>query len=190
MFRKWTKQEVIRFVICFAVFFVLVLATELPGFLSPLYWTLSPALSAFVTAGPITCVMNMKRGFGSAAAIPLLWFIVYRVIGEFSMPGMQIWIIAVIVIGEMIYVIAGHEKLSSIRIVAPFISLAPMGYMAPLFFQKAVFLEHAAAELDDAYVSALDRYGNPGMFVLLLALAVILAVVSERTSEKIMKIET
>ena len=48
MFTKWNKKEVLTFIICFAVFFALVLATQLPGFASPLYWAMFPALSAFV----------------------------------------------------------------------------------------------------------------------------------------------
>lgn len=74
MFQSWTKKEVVKCIVCFAVFFALVLATQLPGFLSPLYWALFAAPAAFVSAGPLTCVMGMKRGFGSTAAVPLLWF--------------------------------------------------------------------------------------------------------------------
>lgn len=188
MFQSWTKKEVLKFILCFAVFFVLVLATQLPGFLSPLYWALFAAPAAFVAAGPLTCVMDMKRGFGSTAAIPLLWFIVYRCMGELGMPLMWVWIIALIVIGEIVRKLTGYEKLRGIRVCVPLMSLVPMGNIAPLYLSKAAFLQRAAAEMDGEYVAALDRYGSFGMFVLVLILSLVLATISERISEKIMHI--
>lgn len=189
MFCKWTKKEVFKFILCFAFFFILVLATQLPGFLSPLYWAVFPVFSAFVAAGPLTCVMDMKRGFGSTAAIPLLWFIVYRCMGELGMSLMWAWIIAFIVLGEIIRKLIGYEKLQSIRVCVPLMSLVPMGNIAPLYLSKAAFLQRAAAEMDGEYVASLDKYGTVSMFVLVLALAVVLAIVSERISEKILKIK-
>ena len=187
MFTKWTRKEAARFFICFAVFFALVLLTQLPGFLSPLYWALFPILSAFVAAGPLTCVMDMKRGFGSTAVIPLLWLIVYKCIGEFSISLMWIWIVALLVIGEIVRRAIGYEKPAGIRVCVPIMSLVPMGYLIPMFFTKASFLEAAAAELDPAYVAGLDRYGTKGMFVIVLVLSVVTAVISERISEKIIR---
>jgi len=116
MYTKWTRKEAARFFICFAVFFALVLLTQLPGFLSPLYWALFPILSAFVAAGPLTCVMDMKRGFGSTAVIPLLWLIVYKCIGEFSISLMWIWIVALLVIGEIVRRAIGYERPAGIRV--------------------------------------------------------------------------
>lgn len=78
MFTKWTKKESLKAAICFVVFFAGVLATQLPGYLSPLYWAIYPVFAAFVAAGPLTCMMDMEPGFGSAAIFPVLWFIVYR----------------------------------------------------------------------------------------------------------------
>ncbi len=188
MFQRWSKKEILKFVLCFAVFFVLVLATQLPGFLSPLYWSIFPVFSAFVAAGPLTCVMNMKRGFGSTAVIPLLWFLVYRCMGELGMPLMWAWIIVLLLIGELVRKLVGYEKRSSIRICVPLMSLVPMGNLAPLFLTKTAFLQRASEEMDAAYVSALDRYGTVWMFLAVLVLAVVLAAVSERISEKILKI--
>ena len=189
MFDKWTGKQVLRLLLCFASFFALVLLTQLPGFISPLYWAVCPMLSAFVAAGPITCVMDMKRGFGSAAILPLLWFILYRCIGEMSMPLMWIWVIAVIVIVEIVYKLLGYGTLKSIRICAPLSSLATFGMLSPLYLQKAAFLKRAAEEMEPAYVAGLDKYGTPWMFVIVLALAVCLSVLSERLTEKILKIE-
>ena len=189
MFQHWTKKEILKFIVCFAVFFVLVLATQLPGFLSPLYWAIFAVPAAFVAAGPLTCVMDMKRGFGSTAAIPLLWFIVYRCMGELGMPLMWIWIIALILTGEIVRKLLGYENLKSIRVCVPLMSLVPMGNIAPLYITKAAFLQRAAAEMDAEYVAGLDQYGTIWMFVIVLVLAVILAVVSERISEKILKMK-
>ena len=143
--------------------------------------------AAFVAAGPLTCVMHMKRGFGSTAAIPLLWFIVYRCMGELGMPLMWIWIIVLIVIGELLRGLIGYEKLSGIRVCVPLMSLVPMGNLAPLFLSKGAFLQRAAAEMDAEYVAALDRYGTVPTFLLVLVSAVVLAAVSERISEKLLK---
>lgn len=189
MFKKWTKKETWKAILCFAVYFVLVLATQLPGFLSPLYWAMFPVFSAFVAAGPLTCVMDMKRGFGSAALLPVLWFIVYRCMGELGMSQMWIWIVSVIVIGEAVRACIGYGKLSSIRACVPIMGLVPMGNIAPLYLSKDAFLQRAAAEMDQDYVAALDRYGTVWMFILVLALSLAVAAVSERISEKILKID-
>ena len=68
-------------------------------------------------------------------------------------------------------------------------SLVPMGNLAPLFLSKTAFLQRASEEMDAAYVAALDRYGTVWMFLAVLVLAVVLASVSERISEKILKIK-
>lgn len=166
----------------------MILITQLPGFASPLYWPISPIFTAFVTAGPLTCVMSMKRGILSTAILPLLWFAVYRCIGELSMPFMWIWIFAVIIIGEIVRAIIGYDKLLSIRVCVPIISLVPLGNIFPLFFQKSEFLTKAAEEMDAEYIAGLDKYGTVWMFVIVVVLALVLAVISERISEKILKI--
>lgn len=189
MFNKWTGKQLLKLFLCFAAFFVLVLLTQLPGYLSPLYWAICPVLSAFFAAGPITCVMDMKRGFGSAGVLPLLWFILYRCIGEMGMPFMWGWVIAVIIIAEIVHKLLGYGTRRSIRVCAPLASLATFGMLSPLYLQKSAFLARAAAEMDPAYVESLDRYGTPLMFVIVFVLAVGLAVLSERVTEKILKIK-
>jgi len=57
MFTKWSKRESFRALICFAVFFAGVLATQLPGYLSPLYWAVYPVFAAFVAAGAMIYVV-------------------------------------------------------------------------------------------------------------------------------------
>ena len=96
MFTKWTRKEAARFFICFAVFFALVLLTQLPGF--------------------------------------LMW----------------IWIVALLVIGEIMRRAIGYQRPAGIRVCVPIMSLVPMGYLIPMFFTKASFLAAAAAELDPA----------------------------------------
>ena len=188
MFTKWTKKEVLTFVICFAVFFVLVLAAQLPGFLSPLYWAMFPVVSAFVAAGPLTCVMSMKRGFGSAAALPLLWLIVYKLFGEMGMTLMWVGALGMIVLAELVHMLLGPEKPASIRICAVIAALVPSAAIWPMYFQKDVFLAAAAEEgMSAAYVAGLDRYGNIGIFALMIVLSCVTATLSERISEKILK---
>ena len=58
-----------------------------------------PVLAVFVSAGPLTCMMNMKKGFGSAAALPLLWFVVNRLMGEIGM-----------YVTRYFYCLQGYEK--------------------------------------------------------------------------------
>ena len=189
MFKPWTKKEVLKFLLCFVVFFVLVLLTQLPGFLSPFYWAIFPVFSAFVAAGPLTCVMHMKRGFGSALAIPLLWFIVYRCMGELGMPLMWVWALAMMVLAEVARGLVGYGKLASIRAAVPIASLVPFANIAPLYFTKQAFLARALAETAPSYVAVLDKFGTPWMCVAVLVVSVTLAILSERISEKIMKIE-
>lgn len=191
MFTKWTKREVLTFVICFVALFALVLATQLPGFLSPLYWAMFPVLSAFVAAGPLTCVMSMKRGFGSAAVLPSLWLIVYKLIGEMGMTLMWVGALALIVLAELVHMLLGPGKPVSIRISAVIAALVPSAAIWPLYFQKAVFLKAAAEEgMSAAYVTGLDQYGSIGVFVLMIVLSCVTATLSERISEKITHLDT
>lgn len=105
------------------------------------------------------------------------------------MSQMWIWIFAVIVTGEAVRALMGYRKLSSIRVSVPIMALVPMGNISPLYLSKAAFLERAAAEMDRGYVDALDRYGTVWMFILVLVLSLAAASVSERISEKILKIK-
>lgn len=43
--------------------------------------------------------------------------------------------------------------------------------------------------MNEEYVSGLDKYGNMPVCILVLVLCILLALVSERIAEKIMKIE-
>ena len=188
MFTRWTKKEILTLILCFAAFFILVLATQLPGFLSPLYWSMFPVLAAFVASGPLTCLMSMKRGFGSAAALPLLWLAVYKLFGEMGMTLMWVGALALIVLAELVHMLLGPEKLVSIRISAVIAALVPSAAIWPLYLQKPVFLAAAAEEgMSAAYVAGLDKYGNIGIFALMLVLSCVTATLSERISEKILK---
>ena len=189
MFTRWTKKEILTLILCFAAFFILVLATQLPGFLSPLYWSMFPVLAAFVASGPLTCLMSMKRGFGSAAALPLLWLAVYKLFGEMGMTLMWTGALAVIVLAEMVHMALGCEKLTSIRVSTVIAALTPSAAIWPLYFQKSVFLSAALEEgMSAEYVAGLDRYGNPGFFVLMIILACLTALISEKITERILKI--
>ena len=95
----------------------------------------------------------------------------------------------VLVAGEILRALIGYETLKSIRVCVPLMSLVPMGNIAPLYLSKAAFLERAAAEMDAEYVASLDKYGTVPMFILVLVLSLALAAVSERISERILKIK-
>ena len=189
MFQSWTKKEVGKFILCFILFFALVLCTELPGFLSPMYWAFHPIFVAFFAAGPVTCVLSMKRGFGSAAALPLLWFIGMKCIGELGMPLMWMGALVMILAAEAVHMALGCESLRSIRVSAILAALAPSAVIWPLYFQTKEFVGRATAEMDQAYASKLGSYGTVGMFLLMIVLSVILALISERVAEKIMQIK-
>ena len=189
MFQPWTKKEAGKFILCFVLFFALVLGTELPGFLSPMYWAFHPILAAFFAAGPVTCVLCMKRGFGSAAAIPLLWFIVMKLIGELGMPLMWISALAMIVVAEIVHMALGCENLRSIRVSAVLAALVPSAAIWPLYLQTDVFVGRAMEEMDQAYATKLGSYGTIGFFILMSVLSIVMAIISERVAEKIMKIK-
>lgn len=187
MFARWTKKETAVFLLCFVLYFVLVLATQLPGFLSPLYWSMFPVFSAFVAAGPLTKVLTMKKGFGSAAALPLLWLITYKLCGEMGMTLMWTGALLLIVLAELCHMLLGPEKLLSIRVSAAIAALVPSAAIWPLYLQKAVFLEAAAKEMSADYVAGLDQAGSPLRFILMLLLSCLAAAVSEKITEKILK---
>lgn len=187
MFTKWTKKEAGRFLLCFVVMVVLVLLTELPGFLSPFYWSVFSVGSAFVAVGPIAYVMNMKKGFGSSAVLILLWLIINRCAGEMGMPVMWAWIIALAVIVEVLRKLIGYDSIRSIRICAPIAALAPFAPIVPLYFSKAKFLALALEEMSEEYVAVLDKYGTLTRGIIVLALMLIVGAVGERLTERIAK---
>jgi len=185
MFTKWSKKESLRALICFAVFFAGVLATQLPGFLSPLYWAIYPVFAAFVAAGPLTCMMEMKPGFGSAAILPVLWFIVYRCMGELGMPVMWVICFAFIIAAEIIRKMMDYSDPGSIRAAAPVAALSAGCMVFPLYVSKSAFIARAAAEMDPSYVAGLDKYGTVCMFLVVTALSILTASISERLTERI-----
>lgn len=185
MFTKWTKKESLKAVICFVVFFAGVLATQLPGYLSPLYWAIYPVFAAFVAAGPLTCMMDMKPGFGSAAIFPVLWFIVYRCMGELGMPVMWVICFTFIIAAEIIRKLMGYSNPGSIRVSVPVACLSAGCMVFPLYVSKSAFIARAAAEMDASYVAGLDKYGTVLMFIIVIALSIVMASVSERLTERI-----
>lgn len=185
MFTKWTKKESLRALLCFAVFFAGVLATQLPGFLSPLYWSIYPVFAAFFAAGPLTCMMDMKPGLGSAAALPLLWFIVYRCLGEMAMPVMWVIFFVLVIADEIIRKVMGYSSPGSIRVAVPVASLSAGCMVLPLYVSKSTFIARAAAEMDYAYVAGLDKYGTVWMFIIVIVLSIVTASISERLAERI-----
>jgi len=185
MFTKWSKKESLRALICFAVFFAGVLATQLPGFLSPLYWAIYPVFAAFVAAGPLTCMMEMKPGFGSAAILPVLWFIVYRCMGELGMPVMWVICFVFIIAAEIIRKMMDYSDPGSIRAAAPVAALSAGCMVFPLYVSKSAFIARAAAEMDPSYVAGLDKYGTVWMFLVVTALSILTASISERLTERI-----
>lgn len=185
MFTNWTKKESLRALLCFAVFFAGVLAIQLPGFLSPLYWSIYPVFAAFFAAGPLTCMMDMKPGFGSAAALPLLWFIVYRCLGEMAMPVMWVIFFVLVIAAEIIRKVMGYSSPGSIRVAVPVASLSAGCMVLPLYVSKSTFIARAAAEMDSAYVAGLDKYGTVWMFIIVIVISIVTASISERLAERI-----
>ena len=188
MFQSWKKKEVGKFILCFILFFALVLLTELPGYLSPMYWAFHPICAAFLAAGPVTCVLSMKRGFGSAAALPLLWFIGMKLIGELGMPLMWMGALVMVAVAEIVHMVLGYENLRSIRVSAVLAAIVPSAVIWPLYLQTEEFVGRATEEMNHAYASSLGSYGTIGMFVLMIILSVVTATISERVAEKILKI--
>lgn len=187
--KNWTKKEWLKCLLCFVIYFVLILVSELPGYASPLYWVLCPVVAAFLGAGPLTCVMNMGKGIGGAAVLPVLWFILMKLMGEFSMPLMIIGMLCMMILAEVVRGIVGCEKKSSIRAATPFLSLIVFASFLPLYFQTDAYYNGALEEMGAEYAAKIASYGSFGMFLLVLVLCVIAGMISERLSEKILKME-
>lgn len=187
--KNWTKKEWLRCLLCFVIYFALILVSEFPGYVSPLYWVLCPVVAAFLGAGPLTCVMNMGKGIGGAAVLPVLWFILMKLMGEFSMPLMIIGMLCMMILAEVVRGIVGCEKKSSIRAATPFLSLIVFASFLPLYFQTDAYYNGALEEMGAEYAAKIASYGSFGMFLLVLVLCVIAGMISERLSEKILKME-
>lgn len=190
MFGKWTGQEVKHFIVCLIVYLLLAFFAAFTGLIGPVFWiVIYPMIAAFVEAGPITYVMNMKRSFGSAAVLPLILFILSALIGELSMPLMIVWIIAIIILAEAVHMAVGCEKISSIRAAVPIASLMAVAQVFPIYFAKEAYLERAALEMSADYVEGLGHLGAIPILLLTIVLCIAVAGVSERITEKILKIE-
>lgn len=187
--QNWTKKEWLKCLLCFVLYFMLVLVAELPGYASALYWVLCPVVAAFLGAGPLTCVMNLGKGFGGTAILPLLWFILMKLMGEFTMPLMIIGMFCMMILAEVVRRSVGYEKLSSIRAATPFLSLVVFASFLPLYFNTAAYKAGALEEMGAEYAEKIAGYGNFGMFLLVLVLSVAAGMIGERLSEKVMKIE-
>ena len=98
------------------------------------------------------------------------------------------WPLIIAALAEIVRGILGYESKKSLRGGVTIAALAPFGTIFPLYFQKAVFLEAALGEINEEYVAGLDKYGNLPICILVLVLSIILANVSERISERILKI--
>lgn len=190
MFNKWTGKELKRFIICLIVYLALALAAAFTGLAGPIFWVvIYPIVGAFLEAGPITYVMNLKRGFGSAAVLPLILFILSLLMGELSMSLMIVWIIPVIILAEVVHMAIGCEKISSIRAAAPIATLLPVGQIFPIYFTKEAYLEQAGAEMNAGYVEGLSHLGSIPLLLLTVVLCLVAAGISERITEKIAKIQ-
>ena len=187
--KNWTKKEWLRCLLCFVIYFALILVSELPGYASPLYWVLCPVVAAFLGAGPLTCVMNMGKGIGGAAVLPVLWFVVMKLMGEFSMPLMIIGMLCLMILAEVVRGIVGYEKKSSIRAATPFLSLIVFASFLPLYFQTDAYYNGALEEMGAEYAAKIASYDSFGMFLLVLVLCVIAGTISERLSEKVLKMK-
>jgi hypothetical protein len=55
----------------------------------------------------------------------------------------------------------------------------------PLYVSKSTFIARAAAEMDPSYVAGLDKYGTVWMFLIVIALSIVTASISERLTERI-----
>lgn len=89
MFQPWTKKEIVKFILSFAVFFALVLATQLPGFLSPLYWAVFPVFSAFAAAGPADVRDGYEAGIRIDGCHSSVMVSCLPLHGELGMPLMR-----------------------------------------------------------------------------------------------------
>ncbi|MBQ6467613.1 MAG: MptD family putative ECF transporter S component [Clostridia bacterium] len=130
-----------------------------------------------------------EKGFGSAAALPLLWFIVNRLMGEISMPVMWLGIILLIIAAELMRYMFGYDSRLGIRWCVPVLGLVPSCVLLPLYFDRAEYFSRANEEMAADYVSGLDKYATIWMFALVTVLCLAASFISERISEKILKIE-
>lgn len=190
MFQKWNKSEIIKGIICLVLYVGFEVLAQVPGFVSAGYWVFFPIVAAFFMAGPVTCLMSMKRGFGSAAVLPLIWFILMRCAGEIGLYPSWIYFALLLVVAEVVRKLIGYDKLLSIRVCVPILSLIPISPLMGLFFMKETYLSMALEEMGSAdYVATLEKLGSPWILILLVVLCAAVGLLSEFLSEKVMKIK-
>lgn len=184
--KNWTKKEWLKCLLCFVIYFAGIILVELPGFGSALYWVLCPIAAAFVAAGPAACVLNMSEGRGAALILPLVWFVLMKLTGEFTMWLMMAGILCMILVSEIVWNAAGAVGRKAVRAAIIPMSLIPFMSFLPLYFQTALYSANAAEEMGMEYSQKLAGYGNAGMFLLVLILSIAAGIGSERLSEKML----
>lgn len=65
----------------------------------------------------------------------------------------------------------------------------PLGQIFPIYFSKEAYLEQAALEMNADYVEGLRNLGSFPLLPLTIVLCIAAASISERITEKILKIE-
>lgn len=169
----------------FVVYFVVILLSEIPGFLSPLYWVLSPIVTAFVATCPLMMVMTKKENFGSTLILPALWFVVMIAMGELAQPIVKLAMLSVMVFAAVVREILGYNKIWSVRITVAILSLVPFCINLLLYSDTTLFHSLAIGEMGQEYADTIAQYGTNGMFILVAACTIVSSIVSIVLTEKL-----
>ena len=185
MFTGWTGKEIIKTIVLFVLYVLLGYAAMYSGYYSPVYWMLFPIAAAFLMAGPLTVMMSMKRGIGSALLLPLLFFILAKLIGELSFSCAWIPFLGIIIAAELIRDILGAEKRFSIRSAVLITLLSMAMWNNGFYFGGQAYMDAAVADMGTEYIGTAAGLSTPLMYAAVVIGILLAASISERLTEKI-----
>ena len=169
----------------FLIYFVIVFACEVLGFLSPLLWVYFGVLASLLAAAPVMAAAARSNKIGTIALFPIFYLVIMFLLGEASHSVVIICIILVSVLAEVVRKLAGYQKQLSLRLGYAVAAVAPGMYMLPLWVKTDWYYEGAVAEMgSQAYADSLMKFATPlgliALIVLCFAVGYLGALIAEK----------
>lgn len=181
-------KKVSKIVMLLVVYFILMFLPMFLGFASPVLWFFYPVFSAFIAATPLLMGAKSWKGYGGVAAFPFFWYVLMILMGELKFVERVITPIIVIALAEVARAYIGRDKQMGLRISYAIASLVAVMQHLIIFTRTDYYYDGAVEEMGSTeYADAIIKFAEPGYFVLLIVLTLVVGYLGAIVSEKIFK---
>lgn len=181
-------KNVLKTIGLLVLYFVLCLAVEFTGFLSPYLWVFFGALASLVAATPVLILGKNWKKPGALCIFSAFWGILMFAMGEYSKVIVPIFLIVMALIAELVRKLVGYEKQQGLRLGYACISAGLAGAILPLFFYKDWYYQGAVEEMGSvAYADTLMKLANVPVLILVIVAGFGFGYLGAIISEKIFK---